>query len=288
LVGVIDRAFLPHRVSFFLAVAVSLGGIFWGTIEAKKIVVERLEFASPKIPPGAGEIKIVQISDLHLGLIEREGRVRQVVDLIRKENPHLIVSTGDLVDGQMYDISSLASEFALLSPPLGKFAVMGNHEFYAGWKNSLSFLERAGFRVLRNESAAVGEFLRIVGVDDPVGARMGVSAGKKESDLLFGKPHTMYTILLKHRPDVAKQLVGTFDLQLSGHTHKGQIFPFRYLTKLSHPFDSGLYPLGLGSFLYVSRGTGTWGPPVRLFAPPEVTVITLRFGAKERGSTRVE
>jgi predicted MPP superfamily phosphohydrolase len=157
----------------------------------------------------------------------------------------------------------------------GKFAVTGNHEFYAGLDQAVRFTEEAGFTMLRGEARPVAGFMTIAGVDDPTGKRFGLFRGPEEGALLKGVARGRFTILLKHEPVIAKDATGLFDLQLSGHTHKGQIFPFNYIVKIFYPHDAGLVHLPQHAFLYVSRGSGTWGPPIRFLSPPEVTIIKL-------------
>lgn len=157
----------------------------------------------------------------------------------------------------------------------GKFGVTGNHEFYAGLPQALGCSEKAGLRMLRGEALSVEGLINIAGVDDPAGRYFGQSEAVQESDLLSSLSSDRFTLFLKHRPVISKESLGLFDLQLSGHTHKGQIFPFSLLTGLYYPVDSGLAVLAKGSHLYVSRGAGTWGPPIRFLSPPEVTVIDL-------------
>ncbi len=260
---------------FWLPVMLSVLVMSYGYHEARNIRVEYVDLEVPKLPDTEKPIRIVQLADLHLGLIERDSRVEEVVRIVMGFEPDLIVSTGDLVDGQMYDIGYLAERLAQLNPPLGKFAVLGNHEFYAGVSDSVEFLKNGGFRVLRGEAVDLTDHFRIVGLDDPVGEIIAGGVSVRESDLLMGSGGARFVLLLKHRPVWDRHLLGEFDLQLSGHTHRGQIFPFRYVTKLFYPEDSGLHRLGMGSFLYVSRGTGTWGPKVRVLAPPEITVINI-------------
>jgi len=125
-----------------------------------------------------------------------------------------------------------------------------------------------GFTVLRGEARRVGDILNIVGVDDPAADSDG-----DEAKILKSAENELFTLLLKHRPHPANGSVGLFDLQLSGHTHYGQLFPFRYMAELSYPLQNGPYHLSNGSVLYVSRGSGSWGPPVRVLARPEVTII---------------
>ena len=148
----------------------------------------------------------------------------------------------------------------------------GNHEYYAGLENSLRFLRRAGFNVLRGESVKVGSIV-LVGVDDPAAMSSRQQARLDTAKALDSATTNDFIVLLKHQPVVDSDT--PFDLQLSGHTHGGQIFPFIYLTRLAYRAHTGLTELADGRRLYVSRGAGTWGPPIRLFAAPEVTLITI-------------
>ena len=260
----------------FLALA-GLAAAFgaYALVEARHIRVERVRIASDKLPAAAASLRIAQISDVHLGLIVRHARARAIADAVRRENPDLLVSTGDFVDGEINHLEGLAEIFAGISPPLGKFAVTGNHEFYAGIGQSLDFTRRAGFTVLRGESVAAGTTLRIAGVDDSAGAAFGADLRRQEADALGQAPFHGFTLFLKHRPWLSAPSRGLFDLQLSGHTHAGQIFPFRLLVRIWYPLLSGLRPLDGGGLLYTSRGTGTWGPPMRFLSPPEVTIFEI-------------
>ena len=138
-----------------------------------------------------------------------------------------------------------------------------------------TFLQRSGFDLLRGGCRDAGDYLTVVGVDDPAGGQSGEFRDNDEQRLLASVPAGRFVLLLKHRPVVSPDSQGRFDLQLSGHVHKGQVFPFNLLTWLSFPVRAGLNPLAGGGVLYVSRGSGTWGPPIRFLAPPEVTVIDL-------------
>jgi hypothetical protein len=249
----------------------------YGLFEAGAIRLEQVTITTPKIPREMGTFTICQISDVHLGLIVREERLMKVIDLVKQARPDVLVSTGDLVDGQIDDMGGLARLLQAINPPYGKFAITGNHEFYAGLKQALRFTEQSGFTMLRGGAKEVAGFMTIAGVDDPAGKAFGVVPGASEEALLTAALKGRFVLLLKHRPTVDKRAADLFDLQLSGHTHKGQIFPFSLFVKLSTPYDAGLVRLdqGLKHILYVSRGTGTWGPPIRFLARPEVTVITL-------------
>lgn len=255
--------------SFGIAVAASIYGFF----EARRLKVERVILESPKVPARLGRFRIVQLSDVHLGLMVGKGTLRRILERVTQLTPDLLVSTGDLVDGQMDGLRGMEEEFRRVSVPYGKFAVLGNHEVFAGVGPSAGFTRGAGFHLLQGESFLVADFIAVAGVDDPALFR-GTQKGSNEGELLSGVSRDRFTLLLKHRPSVAPESVDLFDLQLSGHVHKGQIFPFNLLTHLAYPAPMGLSRTG-SSFLYVSRGTGTWGPPLRVLAPPEITVIDL-------------
>ncbi len=259
---------------FLLSLAGAAAIAFYGWFEAGAIRVETIKIETSKIPVHAGPFRIVQISDVHLGLTAGGDRLKTIMRLVREAHPDILVSTGDLVDGRMDDQIETLGLLQAVSPRYGKFAITGNHEFYSGLDQALAFTKRAGFHVLRGEAVIVGEMINIVGVDDPSGPGYG-SSGTGEKAVLSSAHKGKFTLLLKHRPVVDTESVGLFDLQLSGHVHAGQIFPFRLITRLFYPLIAGLYHLGPGAALYVSRGSGTWGPPIRVLAPPEVTVIEL-------------
>ncbi|HON38707.1 MAG: metallophosphoesterase [Desulfomonilia bacterium] len=268
--------FMPGaKAAFLIPLILALGISVAGFFSALDIRPVRMTLRSPGISGEAGRLRIVQISDVHVGLTVRSDRLKKIAEVIRKAEPDLIVSTGDLVDGQMNSISGLAEILHELQPRYGKYAVTGNHEFYAGLSHALDFTSRAGFTVLRGERVDIPGVISIAGVDDPTGRQMGLHGGKTETELLSGITHDTFVLLLKHRPTLEDGSTGLFDLQLSGHTHGGQIFPFGLLVKIFFPYTAGLYSLADGASLYVSRGTGTWGPPIRVLSPPEVTVIDL-------------
>ncbi|MFH0871334.1 MAG: metallophosphoesterase [bacterium] len=273
---------ISSRAALFLPLLLSAALAVVGYFEALDIQTEKVVFQSPKIPKEMGWIKVAQISDVHLGLIVRERRLERILRPVREFAPDILVSTGDLMDGQANDLSGIAERLQGMVPRYGKFAVTGNHEYYAGINQSLQFLERAGFSVLRGNKAEVAG-ISIVGVDDLAEGYFGPSPHASESELLSRVPPGRFVLFLKHQPLVEKSTLGLFDLQLSGHTHKGQIFPFSLLTHLYYRLDSGWLNSG-GSYLHVSNGSGTWGPPIRLLAPAEVTLIELGHGETTRVS----
>lgn len=263
------------KYSVLYSLLVSLLITSYGYFEARDLRTERLTIGSPKIPKEVGKIRIALISDVHLGLIVRTERMKRIVELAKEADPDIFVSAGDLVDGQLSRLEGLEGLLSEINPRYGKFAVTGNHEFYSGLHQALEFKKKSGFTVLRGKGLTVAGVINIAGVDDPVGKTLGFFHEVSEKDVLSGLPRDKFTLLLKHRPLVDKASEGLFDLQLSGHTHKGQIFPFSLATKLYYPLHAGFLRLRDGGGLYVSRGTGTWGPPIRFLSPPEVTVIDL-------------
>jgi len=268
--SIIVSPVLASSIPIFLSIALSAYGYF----EAKDLRVERLTVRTSKLPEGVSKLTIVQISDLHLGTFIKEKTLYKVIKEIEILKPDLIVSTGDFLNAEINHIDYLAGELRKVHAPLGKFAVTGNHEFYAGITNSLKFMQEAGFTTLRGEGLTIKNLINIAGVDDPTGRSVKLSgAGSSEREILSKLPSGIFTLLLKHRPDIDKNSLGLFDLQLSGHTHKGQIFPISLATVFFYKPHAGYKEFPKGSAIYVSRGVGSAGPPVRFLSPPEITII---------------
>jgi predicted MPP superfamily phosphohydrolase len=261
--------------AFVIPMLISLGINTYGYFEAKNIRIEKMTIQSSKIPEAAGRIRIVQMSDVHIGLIVRDERLQRIVEEIKKTEPDILVATGDLLDGQINRLEEPLTNLREINPRYGKFAITGNHEFFAGIDQALTFLRGAGFVVLRGEGLNVAGMVNIAGVDDPTGVRFGLARPVSEKAMLSGLARQYFTILLKHQPVLDSDAAGYFDLQISGHTHGGQIFPFNFVTKRFFPLNRGYFNLSNDSHLYVSRGAGTWGPPIRFLSPPEIAVIDL-------------
>lgn len=266
---------LSAHHAFLAALSLALLAGVYGFVDALNIRTEHVTLSTAKLAETERPIRIAQISDVHLGVIVREYRLGRILAEVRAASPDLFVSTGDLVDGQTDNLAGAMEMLRDIQPRYGKFAVMGNHEFYAGTDLSMEFMAGAGFTVLRGEGATVSDLFNIAGVDDPAGRGFSLRGRSDEKAVLSELPPDKFTVLLKHRPLVDKNALGLFDLQLSGHVHKGQIFPFSLIVRLFFPLISGLYELPSGSTLYVNRGSGTWGPPMRVFSPPEVTIIDI-------------
>jgi predicted MPP superfamily phosphohydrolase len=268
-------AAMAGRSAFLCIAGLAVALSAYAIVEASRIEVVRVRVATDRLPASVPSLRIAQITDLHLGLIHRNGKAREVAAIVARERPDLFVSTGDLVDGQLDGVGELAEILREIPAARGKFAVLGNHEYYAGIDRAIAFTRKCGFTLLRDESVTIEDAVRIAGVDDPAGERFGRTGGPSEAALLGNRPDGRFTVLLKHRPQLDPATGGKFDLQLSGHTHHGQIFPFRLLTRLVFPLLAGNHPVPGGGILHVSRGTGTWGPPMRFLAPPEITVVDI-------------
>lgn len=274
-VGGAKHLVLPWRAAFpAIAVLVAAASVF-AFREARDIRTREVAIRTNRLPAGTPPIRIAQLADLHLDIGRGEDVTSRVADAVRAMKPDLIVCTGDLADTAFVYVRGLADRLRAIEPPLGKYAVLGNHEFYVGLDNSIVFLHEAGFSLLRGESAEVGPHLRLTGVDDAAGRFHGDPC---HTELPHAAPEGegVFSILLKHQPLVDPAAAERFDLQLSGHTHGGQVFPFELMLRPWYRYSPGLHALGDRLRLYVSRGAGTWGPPMRLLAPPEVTLIVVQ------------
>ncbi|HTG00544.1 MAG TPA: metallophosphoesterase [Nitrospirota bacterium] len=270
----LTQVMVAPRASFFVSLGIALTVCIYGYFEAQTIRTERVRIETSKLPPGIDRLTIAQISDVHLGLIIRCDRLARMLAVVNEAKPDMLVSSGDLVDAQINHLTGLADLLRAVTPRYGKYAITGNHEYFAGIEKAVEFTETCGFRMLRNEAVTDGP-INIVGVNDPTGVRLGLERPANERALLGVLPRSKFTLFLKHQPRIERASLGLFDLMISGHTHKGQIFPFTLITRIPFPLNAGDYDLGQGSRLHVSRGTGTWGPPIRFLAPPEVTVYEL-------------
>ncbi|MBI5443004.1 MAG: metallophosphoesterase [Deltaproteobacteria bacterium] len=269
------RFALPLRGSALAFFAAALLAGLWGSHEARQIRLREVTLRLPRLPPGSRPVRILFVSDVHLDVLGGERTLRRVAELAEAAKPDVLLSGGDLVDAPAEHRGTSLELLRALPAPLGKYAITGNHEYYAGIREAERFTEDAGFRLLKGASVLLGERLLLVGVDDPAARQLDSRRTPGEDELLPQGADRPAVLLLKHRPEAERDSLGRFDLQLSGHSHGGQIYPFRYLSRLAYPLPDGLSEVGRGSLLYKGLGTGTWGPPFRLLAPPEVTLFVL-------------
>ncbi len=248
-------------------------------------VVVDYEVALPDLPAGRDGTVLVELSDMHLGTLIGERWLTRVVARVDAMKPDMIVVDGDLIDGDVPRVEPMVPTLRRLHAPLGVWAVTGNHEFYAGLKRSVRLFEDAGFRVLEDRSGEAAPGLVLAGVDDLTARRQLGLGGAPVERALAGRPPGA-TIFLSHTPWEANEAAALgAGLMLCGHTHDGQIWPFGYLVRLTYPLLGGRYLVD-GMPVIVCRGTGTWGPRMRLWRPSEIVRVTLRTPAAAAGGGR--
>ncbi len=244
-----------------------------GPTPIKRISIPILNLAS-----SLSGLRIVQLTDIHIGPTNGPAFIRELVEKTNAERPDIIVITGDLVDGRVGDLGDDLSELRNLEAKHGVFFITGNHEYYSGVDEWIRFLPGLGIQVLMNQRVSIeheGERLEVAGVPDLTGHRIGPPHKPDLQKTLEGRDKNIPLILLAHQPrQFTEAAEHGVTLQLSGHTHGGQFFPFNLIVKAVEPYFRGLYRVK-ESTLYVSRGTGYWGPPLRFLVPRELTVIEL-------------
>jgi predicted MPP superfamily phosphohydrolase len=264
-----------HRVGAPLVVVAALVVTGYGLHEAGDPRPTAYDVVSDDLPAGWDGARVVFLSDLHVGPVRDAAYTRRVVDLVNAQHPDVVLLGGDLVDGRDRYVGADLDPLADLAAPLGVFAVTGNHEFLSGDADAyVQRWESLGITPLRNENVGLqrgGDAIRLVGVHDVRGT--GADA-PDPGRALTGVDTDDFVLFLAHEP---RQVVPDrgVDLQLSGHTHGGQLWPFRYVVPLQQPTIDG-YDVVDGVRMITSRGVGAWGPPVRVGAPPEFVVVTLR------------
>jgi len=240
--------------------------------------VERVRVPVSGLGAGLSGLKVVQISDIHIGPTLDRRFMQRVVDQVNALQPDVVAVTGDLVDGSVWRLRDEVAPLAGLRAPLGVFYVTGNHEYYHGGAAWSAEVARLGLTVLHNAHRVVergGSRLTVAGVPDLEGGRMDPAHACRPDVALAGAPEGVPRLLLAHQPRVAALAQGLgVDLQLSGHTHGGQLFPFMAFVKLQQPVIQGLATIA-GVRVYTHRGTGYWGPPLRLGPSPEIAELTL-------------
>jgi hypothetical protein len=272
------RFLLNASNGLFLAAALPMTGFGVYNARRKPSVLKNDLFVLD-LPDGLDGFTIAQISDTHIGPTIRADWARKVVDAVNGLDPDLIVHTGDMVDGAVDGLKTDVLPFGDLNAPHGVWFCTGNHEYYSGVFEWLSEARRLGIRPLVNEHALIdtgqGRLL-LAGVTDLRAGRMVPGHASSPSKAMAEAPEHDVSLLLAHQPDsVYAASEAGFDIQLSGHTHGGQYFPYNYVIHLFQTFVRGPY-IHDGTQLYVNMGTGYWGPPMRIGTVPEITLHTLR------------
>ncbi len=243
-----------------------------------EVAVRKVPVALRRLPAELTGLRIVQLTDVHVGPTIGRAWLAEIVGRVNALDPHVVVITGDLVDGSVEALREHVAPLADLRAKYGVYFVTGNHEYYSGVEAWTEELTRIGLRVLRNERVSIGEgaaSFDLAGVDDWTGGQHAQGHGPDMTKAMAGRDPSRELILLAHQPrqifEAAAHGVG---LQISGHTHGGQVFPVTMLVRLQQPFVAGLDKLE-DTQIYVSRGTGYWGPPMRVGAPAEITLLEL-------------
>lgn len=255
-----------------LGIGAALGVV--AAIDGRRFRVMRVEVPLTKLPPALDGFRIVQLSDVHLGPTSGRAFMEKVVDATNRLAPDAVVITGDLVDAPVAQLRDEAAPLAKLNAKT--FFITGNHEYHAGPTAWCAHLETLGIRVLRNERVELAPGLDLAGTDDSDAAGAAEGFTEDLAKALAGRDARNALVLLAHQPKTVTQAQQhRVDLQLSGHTHGGQLWPLGWLLRAGQPAVAGLKKFG-ATLLYVSNGTGHSGPPMRLATPAEVTLVVLR------------
>lgn len=269
-------------IAILLVAAACVHG--YGMYAARHLTITEIIMETDKLPPGTDQVRIAFAADLHIGPQTGTAHLAKSVALIMAQNPDIILIGGDLLDDAVQGTREDIAELARLAAPLGVFAVLGNHDTFGGYERAVATVGQTGITLLENQTASAGP-LAIIGVDDPDMTAQKRAKGLDRADvepdvtaLLRAAPPDTFTILLDHRPVLRPESVGHFDLQLSGHSHGGQIIMLKPLLEGVYGTPTGLSdhasPAGK-STLYVTTGTGYSKLPIRLGVPPEIVVIDI-------------
>jgi len=277
-------SFISHatRKSAQWTVLISAALIFLivsaGYVNTLILRVHPLTINIQKPANGNGELRAVVVSDIHLGTVIRSGRLQRIVDKINNLDPDIVLLPGDIVDEDVASVAqqNMAPILKKFNSRYGVYAITGNHEYFAGVNKAVEYMKKAGITVLEDSVIKISDSFYLAGRKDLMAQRM--SDGRKSLDeILQGVDKKFPVILMDHQPynlDAVQQ--NGVDLQLSGHTHHGQLFPFNYITRMVYELSWGYLKRGQTHF-YVSCGIGTWGPPIRTNSVPEIVLLTICF-----------
>ncbi|MEE1783976.1 metallophosphoesterase [Streptomyces sp. SP17BM10] len=273
------------RIVALTVAAVSAGLLGWGHYEAMRVPrVKRLDVRVPRLGAGLDGTRVVVLADTHYGPIDRAGWSARVADAVNALDADVVVHAGDIADGTPAQRREQSAPLGTIRSKLARVYVTGNHEYGGEAQGWLDRMADLGWEALHNRHVVVkrgGDALVLAGVDDVTAGSSGLAGHSADlTGALEGADPALPVLLVAHQPKYVPQAAAAgIDLQISGHTHGGQIWPFNFLVRIDQPVVHGLSRHGERTQLYTSRGTGFWGPPFRVFAPSEITVLTLRSGA---------
>ncbi|MFJ1598189.1 metallophosphoesterase [Streptomyces sp. NPDC088261] len=273
-----DRA----RTVTWAVLGVTAALLAWGYAEARRVPrVRQLDVPLPRLGAGLDGTRVVLITDTHYGPLDRARWSARVCETVNTLDADLVCHTGDIADGTAARRRAQAAPLGTVRATHGRVYVTGNHEYYSEAQGWVDLMDELGWEPLRNRHVLLergGDTLVVAGVDDVTAESSGLPGHRAHlAGALQGADPGLPVLLLAHQPTfVDRAAAHGVDLQLSGHTHGGQIWPFHYLVRLDQPALAGLSHHGARTLLYTSRGTGFWGPPFRVFAPSEITLLVLR------------
>lgn len=279
-----DRA----RIVTWAVLGVAVALLAWGYVEARRVPrVRRLDVRLPRLGAGLDGTRVVLITDTHYGPLDRARWSARVCERVNSLEADLVCHTGDIADGTAERRRAQAAPLGTVQATRARVYVTGNHEYYSEAQGWVDLMDELGWEPLRNRHLLLergGDSLVVAGVDDVTAESSGLAGHRAHlAGALDGADPDLPVLLLAHQPKfIDRAAAHGIDLQLSGHTHGGQIWPFHYLVRLDQPAVAGLSRHGARTLLYTSRGTGFWGPPFRVFAPSEITLLVLR---SPQGST---
>jgi len=273
------QGLLAARIVALGVLIVSVALIAWGVYEARRVPrVRTVDVALRGLAAGLDGLRVVVVTDTHFAALDRQRWSERVVDVVNAQRPDIACHAGDLADGSVVKRRAQVDPLARVEAPLGRFYITGNHEYFGDAQGWIDHMASIGWQPLHNAHRTVdrdGDRLVVAGIDDPTGAGLP-GHGPDLPAALAGADPALPVMLLAHQPkQITDSVAAGVALQISGHTHGGQIWPFHYLVRLDQPVVAGLSRHANHTQLYTSRGTGFWGPQLRVFAPSEITVLVL-------------
>ncbi|MFJ8227502.1 metallophosphoesterase [Streptomyces griseus] len=278
------------RIVTWAVLGVGAALLMWGYAEARRVPrVRRLDVRLPRLGAGLDGTRVVLITDTHYGPLDRARWSARVCETVNTLEADLVCHTGDIADGTAERRRAQAAPLGTVRAVRARVYVTGNHEYYSEAQGWVDLMDELGWEPLRNRHLLLergGDTLVVAGVDDVTAESSGLAGhGAHLAGALDGADPGLPVLLLAHQPKfIDRAAAHGIDLQLSGHTHGGQIWPFHHLVRIDQPTVAGLSRHGARTLLYTSRGTGFWGPPFRVFAPSEITLLVLRSGQPSAAS----
>ena len=260
---------------FYFVLIASVTIVFYGYINARSPIVNTVKITLDK--PLSKNLKVVLVSDLHIGAIVGNPKIKKMVDKINQLNPDIVLIAGDLVDhNPKFAIKDeVGKQFLKLHPPMGIYAITGNHEYIGQAEVSIAYLSKFGIHYLRDSVVKINNEFYLAGREDRQMQQIMAKKRQSISQILSGVDKNLPVILMDHQPvEYNRAIAEKVDLMVSGHTHKGQMWPMNYITKAVFENHYGLYKK-MNTWFYTSNGYGTWGPPIRVGNRPEIVVIEI-------------